>query len=217
MTIEDPLANLPVSTIAEYSKGAVIYSPDSPSSNLYVVLSGIVKISRISPAGIKVILGVYRTDEIFGEASLAGGGAADTATALQDTRVMSWPASEIQELALSRPGLSLALLQMVVARAAEVSKRIESFSLGNIEQRLAAALLFFARRLGGPGENGGRQMISFTHEFLAAYVGTSREIVTNYMNYFRRRGALRYSRKSIEVFEDALRQLVDGGVNIATA
>jgi len=48
------------------------------------------------------------------------------------------------------------------------------------------------------------RMAPFTHELLAQYVGTSREIVTYYMNQFRRRGYLRYSRKGITLYRDAL-------------
>ena len=46
-------------------------------------------------------------------------------------------------------------------------------------------------------------MIPFTHELLSQYVGTSREIVTHYMNQFRRQGYLRYSRKGILLHRDA--------------
>ena len=50
------------------------------------------------------------------------------------------------------------------------------------------------------------QMIPFTHELLSQYVGTSREIVTHYMNQFRRQGYLRYSRKGIILYRDAFRE-----------
>jgi hypothetical protein len=36
-------------------------------------------------------------------------------------------------------------------------------------------------------------------------VGTSREIVTHYMNTFRRQGYLRYSRKGILIYRDAMK------------
>ena len=52
--------------------------------------------------------------------------------------------------------------------------------------------------------SGGVQMIPFTHELLSQYVGTSREIVTQYMNQFRRQGYLRYSRRGILLDRDAL-------------
>jgi CRP-like cAMP-binding protein len=40
-------------------------------------------------------------------------------------------------------------------------------------------------------------MMPFTHEALSRFVGTSREIVTHYMNRFRRLGFISYSRRGI--------------------
>ena len=48
-TLEDPLAHLPCSTIVEYKKGQTIYSHDQPSTNLYLVIEGKVKVSRMGP------------------------------------------------------------------------------------------------------------------------------------------------------------------------
>lgn len=206
--IEDPLAHLPVSAIGEFRKGTVIYGPEAPSSSLYVVLAGKVKLCRAAQDGQQVVLDVYQTDEFFGESSLVGSGANEVAVALENARVMSWSASEIREIVLKRPDLGFALLQLAVQRSVEFGNRIESFSLDNIEHRLVSALLRFAEKLGTASADGGREMIAFTHELLSQYVGTSREIVTHYMNYFRRKGSLNYSRKSIVVFEEALRNLV---------
>ena len=49
-------------------------------------------------------------------------------------------------------------------------------------------------------------MAALTHELLAQYVGTSREIVTHYMNQFRRQGYLGYSRKGISLYRDAFKE-----------
>jgi len=45
-----------------------------------------------------------------------------------------------------------------------------------------------------------------THHVISEYVGTSREIVTFQMNHLRQKGFLRYSRKGIQVYSDALRE-----------
>ena len=50
------------------------------------------------------------------------------------------------------------------------------------------------------------RMAAFTHELLSQYVGTSREIVTHYMNQFRRQGYLQYSRRGIVLYRDAYEQ-----------
>jgi CRP-like cAMP-binding protein len=75
----------------------------------------------------------------------------------------------------------------------------------NIARRLARSLLRFSDRLGTLDADGSVRMSPFTHELLSQYVGTSREIVTHYMNQFRKKGYLRYSRKGITLHREALR------------
>jgi CRP-like cAMP-binding protein len=61
------------------------------------------------------------------------------------------------------------------------------------------ALLRLGERFGD--SNGGSpkvRLMPITHELLAKYVGTSREIVTQHMSQLRRKGVLDYSRAGIE-------------------
>jgi hypothetical protein len=74
--------------------------------------------------------------------------------------------------------------------------------------RLARSLVRLAERLGTPQEDGSVRMIPLTHELLSQYVGTSREVVTQYMNQFRREGYLRYSRNGIVLYRAPLRAYV---------
>ena len=106
---------------------------------------------------------------------------------------------------MKRPRLAVALLQILVQRSLDFGHRIESFSVDNIARRLARTLIRFSERLGETSDDGSVQMMPFTHELLSQYVGTSREIVTHYMNQFRRQGYLRYSRKGILLYRDAMR------------
>jgi CRP-like cAMP-binding protein len=63
-----------------------------------------------------------------------------------------------------------------------------------------------SERMGTPQEDGSVSMVHFTHELLAEDIGTSREIVTHYMNQFRNQGYLQYSRKGIVLHRDALQE-----------
>jgi CRP-like cAMP-binding protein len=121
---------------------------------------------------------------------------------------MAWTTAELEDLLTKRPRLSIALLQLLVHRQLDFGARVESFSLDNISKRLARSLIRFSERLGQEQADGGVQMIPFTHELLSQYVGTSREIVTHYMNTFRRQGFLTYSRKGIMLHRDLLREWV---------
>jgi len=205
--LEDPLAHLPCSTILEYRKGQTIYSQDQPSSSIYLVIDGKVKVCRLADDGRQVVVDIYQPDEFFGESAfVAQSQRTELAVALENTKVMTWGVSEIEDIATRRPKLGIALVQLLVERSMDFGSRIESFSVDNIARRLARALIRFSERLGHQTEDGSVQMIPFTHELLSQYVGTSREIVTHYMNQFRRQGYLRYSRKGILLHRDAMRE-----------
>jgi CRP-like cAMP-binding protein len=205
--LEDPLAHLPCSTILEYRKGQTIYSHDQPSASIYLVIDGKVKVCRLADDGRQVVVDLYQPDEFFGESAFVGQSqGTEISVALENTKLMTWTTNEIEDIAAKRPRLAIALLQLLVQRSMDFGSRIESFSVDNIARRLARALIRFSERLGHESEDGSVQMIPFTHELLSQYVGTSREIVTHYMNQFRRQGYLRYSRKGILLHRDALRE-----------
>ena len=119
---------------------------------------------------------------------------------------MAWPTAEIEDIIVKRPRLAMALLQFLVQRTLDFTHRIESFSVDTIERRLARSLIRFSERFGMPEKDGSVRMRPFTQELLGQFVGTSREIVTRYMNQFRRQGYLRYSRKGIILDPDAFRE-----------
>ena len=196
--LEDPLAHLPCSSILEYRRGQVIYDQDQPSTSIYLVIDGKVKVCRMADDGRQVVVDIYQTDEFFGESAFLSASTRDEqALALEGTKVMTWTTAEIEDLVTHRPRLAIALLQILVQRSIEFGNRIESFSVDNIARRLARTLIRFSERLGHGADDGSVQMMPFTHELLSQYVGTSREIVTHYMNQFRRQGYLRYSRKGM--------------------
>jgi CRP/FNR family cyclic AMP-dependent transcriptional regulator len=204
--LEDPLAYLPCSTILEYSRGQLIYGRSQVSNSIYLVIDGKVKVCRTADDGRQVVVDIYQPDEFFGECGFLGEQhRLEEAVALDATKVMTWTTSEIEELVVRRPRLGIALVQLLVNRSMDFGTRIESFSIDNIGRRLVRSLVRFSERLGRDVGDGSVEMMPFTHELLSQYVGTSREIVTHYMNQLRRQGYLRYSRKGITLNREALR------------
>jgi CRP/FNR family transcriptional regulator, cyclic AMP receptor protein len=205
--LEDPLAHLPRTSILEYRRGQTIYSPEQPSTSIYLVIGGKVKVSRLAGDGSEVVVDIYQPDDFFGESALLNlSRRREQATAVESVRVMSWTSADIEDMIARRPLLAVALLQIFVQRTADFTQRIESFAVDNIPRRLARSLIRFSERLGSPQEDGSTRMPPFTHELISQYVGTSREIVTHYMNQFRRQGYIRYSRKGIILFRDSFQQ-----------
>ena len=208
--LEDVLAHLPLASTTEFSQGQMIYGPDHLSKSLYLVITGKVLISQIAEGGSEVLLEIVRPDELFGESAFLDlPHRSEQATTLEKSTVMIWAISDMESLVMKRPRLAVALLQVVAQRNAEFSRRIESLALDTIERRLARSLIRFSERLGQPEQDGSVKLMPLTHELLSRYVGTSREIVTQYMNKFRKQGYVSYSRHGIVLNHDTIRAVLD--------
>src|ERR1700684_1310625 len=135
--LEDPLAHLPCSTIVEYRKGQTIYGQDQPSTSIYLVIDGKVKVCRMADDGRQVVVDIYQPDEFFGESAFLGlPQRTEISVALENTKVMTWTTAEIEEIATRRPRLAIALLQLLVQRSMDFGSRIERFSVYHNPRRV---------------------------------------------------------------------------------
>lgn len=208
---EDPLSLLPRTPLRECARNEVIYGPEDRAEVLYLIIDGRVKISRMAGPDQEVILEFCHKDDFFGETGfLANGKYGEQAMALEKTTLMSWTIGDLRRLIARTPALGSALLQVTVEKLEHERRRIESFCLDPIHRRLAKALLDLAQR---GGQAAGDQLVHVmptTHEQLAHYVGTSREIITQHLNQFRRENLLRYSRQGLDVDPAALGRYLEG-------
>ena len=202
---EEAIAQLPKATAVEYRKGQVIYTGAQPSHRVYFLLDGQVAVSRLGSEGSPVVVGIYQTHEVFGEGALVNQTSRfEQAAALENSRLCSWPATEIVEAIVRQPHLGMAIAKHLVERESELRWRIESFATDRILRRVARALIRLSDRLGTPDANGWVRMLPLTHKLISQYVGSTREIVTHHMTDFRKMGFVNYSRTGILVNRAAL-------------
>src|SRR5579864_3519325 len=209
-TMEDPLAYLLRKPIQEFGKGRVIYHPQQPSDRMYMVVLGRVKVTSTADDGYETIGRIVCAEGLFGEGVLVGGRASESAMALDTASVMSWTRDEIEQQIEREPRLGIALAQYLVRQCMALQDRIESMAVLKTPERVMVGLAQLAGMLGAPLPDGAMRIASLTHQTIAEYVGTSREIVTFQMNRLRRLGMIRYTRRYIDVstgaVKDALRQ-----------
>lgn len=183
----------------------MIYDAEQACDGLYVIILGRVKITSVADDGLETVSRIVSVDDFFGESSLVGAEKRqESAVALDKVSVMAWTRAEIERHIEHEPRLGIALSQRLVSQCIELQDRIESMAMYKTAERVMLALIQLAGSLGTPLADGWTSMASLTHHTLAGYVGTSREIITFQMNWLRRQGMLRYSRKSIDIFVAAV-------------
>jgi len=194
---EDPLALLTATVPVKYEKGAIVYAELKQAGHLHLIVRGRVKVCR--RAGDRpIVMDVYGPDEFFGESALLDMEfLPEEAVALEKTEVMRWTKCEIEQLVLDRPLLGVALIQTLARRAIDLGARLQHCLGEKTAGRVLRSLICFSERTGVAGRAGSVHLTPFTHQLLAEYTGTSREIVTQHMNKFRRQGLLNYSHQEI--------------------
>ncbi len=202
----DALTYLPSTRVLEFPRLSAIYEPSQAVSHLYLVLNGRVKLCCTADAGSQLLLRIVPREEFFGQAALipSGNGLRESAIAMESVQVMSWTAEEVRDRVEKEPKLALALCEYFAGQNTLLRERIATIANFKTGPRVALALLQLARANGSDTPQGATRISGLTHQAIADYVGTSREIVTSEMNRLRRLGHIEYTRLHTDVYAMAL-------------
>jgi CRP-like cAMP-binding protein len=166
-----------------------IYLPGDLGDAVYLLKSGRVKISRLSPDGKELTLAILEPGEIFGETdALQGAPRDEVAEALEDTVLCIVPRSEFEALLQRTPGLALRLTKLIGLRLRRIESRVEDLVFRDVPTRLAHLLLDLARDLGVEDQRGLLLRARLSHRDLANLIGSTRETVSLTLGEFRREG-----------------------------
>lgn len=180
------------------AKDELIIAEQAPGDALYILATGKVKVSLLSPDGREMILSVLGAKDFFGEMALLDG-------APRSARVTAIAASLLYVLSREAfvafiqrtPQASLNILAEMTRRLRRADDMIGSLALLDVYGRVAHTLLELARREGQAREDGILIDNRPTQQELAGMVGTSRETVSRALNDFARNGYLTMSGRRI--------------------
>jgi CRP-like cAMP-binding protein len=203
----EQLAQLPPRRLGA---GDHLYLMGNPARSLFLLLSGLVKTSVLSPEGHQLTLRLYKPGDILGELCLCGGGRRDEAIALEPSTVTEIPLASLLGRLKRDPEAALELASTVCERLADAYERVESFSWDTVLQRVVRALLRLADDLGESSPSGTHIGRYLRQEELAQIVGARREVVSGLLNRLRTSGYISYTpRGSITVDRHALQAYLD--------
>ncbi len=129
------------------AKGEQVYGAGSDASQLLVVHTGRVKISRIAADGHEQIVRVLGPGDFVGESAFVTGRRPDHhATALEAATLCAFRHADLEPLVRRHPSIGLRLLQGVSRRLEEIESRLASVISGDVSSRLAGYLLSLPAR-----------------------------------------------------------------------
>ena len=138
-----------------FRKGERIFSEGDEGTGFYVVVTGRVKIFKVSAEGKEQILHLFGPGESFGEVSVfTGQGFPADAVAAAQTTLLFFPRTAFIALIRKDPALALNMLAQLSRRLRQFAGLIEDLSLKEVPERLAKYLLYLSGR-DGDGRGGG--------------------------------------------------------------
>lgn len=130
-----------------FKRGEDIFYEDDEATGFYVVVSGRVKIFKLSADGKEQILHIFGPGEPIGEVAVfTGRRFPANAQAMEESRVFFFPRQEFINLIQKDISLALNMLAILSQRLRRFSTIIENLSLKEVPGRLAAHLLYLSER-----------------------------------------------------------------------
>ena len=124
-----------------FGPGETLFHQGDASTDLILILEGMVKIWRVAPDGTSITLTVVGAGEPIGTLhAVEEIPHTATATALIPTRVIDWPIEQMRALMQSDSALTGNVLAVVSRYARLMIERLEEVSTVSVEGRIARAL-----------------------------------------------------------------------------
>jgi CRP/FNR family transcriptional regulator, cyclic AMP receptor protein len=185
-----------------YPPGAVMFVEGDPSTHVFVLVDGWVKIVGVTSDGHELTLALRGRGDTVGEvAGETTGYRSATVQAVGTVRALIVPYERFSSFLDSHDGADRAYRRMVTRRWNDAESMLRARSVTNGAQRLAGLLLELA-------DSELQTAMTLTQEELASLTGASRATVTRALSNWRRRGIIRTGQRDIAITDlGALRKI----------
>ncbi len=157
-----------------FTRKQLLVHEGEPGSELYVVLSGRVRIYTDNDQGRRFVLGSYGPGTLFGEGALDGGPRTASVEALSEVVCSVVPFDLLMQHIEAHPAFAMVLLMEMIGRSRAAMGRMKGLALETVYQRLRRLLMAEARLQEGQPMLGPE----WTQQELANHLGASRDMIT---------------------------------------
>jgi len=160
-------------------KKEVLFADGEEARGFYVILSGKMKLYKISPEGKEQILHIVAAPDAFAEAALFLGGTYPAfAEALTDTQLLFFPKRDFVQLIERNPQLSINMIVTLSQYLKRFTLLIEELSLKEVSARMAKHLIDLSLKAVKEGKSPNDVELDLSKTQLASKLGTISETLS---------------------------------------
>lgn len=181
-------------------KGRIFYTPEEESEKLFMLKQGRVRLYTVAPDGRELTLSIVDAGQVFGEMSLTSQRLRGAyAEAMEPVVVCAMNRGQLEELVRDKPEVGIKLISILSERLSFYEARMEDIGLKEVPARLASLILRLIDSEGVMTRTGIKIPNRYTHEQLAAMIGSKRETVTRAFGQLQELGAIELKRRKIHI------------------
>jgi len=179
---------------AQYKRHELIFAAGDPIKEVYLLISGRVRLYSLSEDGREVTLTMLDKGDFLGEAALTDALCWQVnAEAMVPTELCGLLRSCFEELLEREPTVGLAVAREAAAQMQKLQRQIEDLAFKPVVSRMAQLLLDQVQ------EQGSCFSLGLTHQEIASLIGTTRETASLTLSRLMRLGVLAYDRRTLRI------------------
>lgn len=192
----DTLAKLGIAR--SYGKNIVVLQQGDRTDQIYVVLSGRLKVFLSDEDGKEIIVDTLGAGEFFGEMALDGGARSASVMTTEPSRLSVLEREHFRKFLSENPDSAHDLIVMLFRRMRQLTRMVGSLALLDVYGRVARLLLDNA------SEEDGRKIVAvrMTQGEIARRVGTTRETVSRILSDLREGNYLQMEDSRIVILQN---------------
>jgi len=173
-------------------KDDFVFQAGAPAKHVFILLSGRLKLSRLSPQGRQIIQWFCLKNEFFGLSDILQYEYHTlNAQASSDCAILMIPATVFSKLLVTSPDISLLIIEHLSNKLNIAGDLLLGFSSDTASQKVNKLLLRLARSIGLPSGNSVLLDMPLTHQELADMAGLCRQTMTTILNQFKQQGYIK--------------------------
>ncbi len=183
-------------------KKEIIFSDGEEAKGFYIILSGKIKLYKISPEGKEQILHIVSAPDAFAEAALFLEGSYPAfAEALEDGQLLFIPGREFVQLIERNPKLSINMIVSLSQFLKKFTALIEELSLKEVSSRLAKYLLDLSLKAERDGRNPMEVELDLSKSQLASKLGTISETFSRTLGKLKTKGIIEVKKRRVKILD----------------
>ena len=213
---EDDLKKIrAIALLKHVSKRGLIFADGQEAKGFYVILSGKVKLYKVSSEGKEQILHVVSAPDAFAEAALfLEGNYPASAEAMTDCQLFFFPKRGFIELIEKNPQLSINMIVSLSQFLRRFASLIEELSLKEISSRLAKYLIDLSLRCEREGKRAGLVELDLSKTQLASKLGTISETLSRTLSKMKAKGIIDVQKNKIHILDRRALEEVASGLKL---